>query len=46
MTYKDNLKYDTEMQSYISHKVEKVPRMKMKLIKDRNASNRSLIVVL
>jgi len=39
---KDNCKYDTEMQCYIPHKDEKVPRMKMKLIKDRTAPKRSM----
>jgi len=44
MADKDKLRYDTEMQSYIPPKGEKVRGKKRKQIKDPNAPKRSLLV--
>lgn len=46
MADKDKLRYDTEMQSYIPPKGEKVRGKKRKQIKDPNAPKRSLFVLL
>lgn len=44
MADKDKMRYDTEMQSYIPPKGEKVRGKKRKQIKDPNAPKRSLLV--
>lgn len=46
MADKDKQRYDTEMQSYIPPKGEKVRGKKRKQIKDPNAPKRSLLVLL
>lgn len=45
MADKDKMRYDTEMQSYIPPKGEKVRGKKRKQIKDPNAPKRSLLVL-
>lgn len=42
MADKDKKRYDTEMQSYVPPKGEKISRKKRKQMKDPNAPKRSL----